>query len=190
MNLSLNIRLGNIRIRWDVFWAQMLYRILGLEAVVVFLKHLNKKSVEHVLRYFGAEIGKNCDIESGITLHNVGVDFSKLSVGNLCHIGKDVFLDLRAPISIHERSTVSMRSLIITHIDLGHAGNLGGRECRSASRIEIGPRAYIGAGAIILPGVRVGEGSLVGAGSLVRKDVLPGTAVAGVPAKQLGDMER
>jgi len=51
--------------------------------------------------------------------------------------------------------------------------------------VEIGDRALIGIGAILLLGSRVGEGAIVAAGSLVREnwDVPPRTLVAGVPAR-------
>lgn len=49
--------------------------------------------------------------------------------------------------------------------------------------IHICRRAWIGAGATILPGVTVGENSVVGAGSVVTHDVEPNTIVAGNPAR-------
>ena len=49
--------------------------------------------------------------------------------------------------------------------------------------VEIGPDAWIGAGAIILPSVKVGEGAVIGAGSVVTKDVEPRVVVAGDPAR-------
>ena len=45
--------------------------------------------------------------------------------------------------------------------------------------------ASIGSGATILCGVSIGEGAIVGAGAVVTKDVLPGTVVAGVPARMI-----
>ncbi len=48
--------------------------------------------------------------------------------------------------------------------------------------VEIGERAMIGAGAVVLPGVRIGAGAQVAANSLVATDVAPGETVAGVPA--------
>ena len=50
-------------------------------------------------------------------------------------------------------------------------------------------RASIGARAVILPGITIGERAVVGAGSVVTKDVLPGTVVAGVPARPIGSRE-
>jgi len=46
-------------------------------------------------------------------------------------------------------------------------------------------RASIGSNATILCGVTIGEGAMVGAGSVVTRDVLPGTIVAGNPARAL-----
>ena len=43
--------------------------------------------------------------------------------------------------------------------------------------------ASIGSGAVVLGGVRIGAGALVGAGAVVTRDVLPGTTVRGVPAR-------
>jgi UDP-2-acetamido-3-amino-2,3-dideoxy-glucuronate N-acetyltransferase len=43
--------------------------------------------------------------------------------------------------------------------------------------------ASVGSGALVLGGVRVGAGALVGAGAVVTKDVAPGAAVMGVPAR-------
>jgi len=49
--------------------------------------------------------------------------------------------------------------------------------------VEVGERAMVGAGAIVLPGVTIGEGAQVAANSLVVEDVPPNATVAGVPAE-------
>jgi len=51
--------------------------------------------------------------------------------------------------------------------------------------VEIGDRAMIGAGAIVLPGVEIGDDAQVAANSLVVEDVPAGETVAGVPAEPL-----
>ncbi len=185
MGLGIRRRLQKIRIQYDLFRAKMLYFFFDVEAVVIFLKGINKESAKAVLRRFGAHVGENCDIESGIILHNVRRDFSKLSVGHSCHIGKEVFLDLRAPIFIRDRSTISMRTVILTHTDFGHAGPFGETVSEHDARVEIGSGAYIGAGVIILSGTKVGAESVVGAGAVVNKDVPSRSVVAGIPAKEV-----
>lgn len=49
--------------------------------------------------------------------------------------------------------------------------------------VRICRKAWIGAGATILPGVTVGENAVVAAGAVVTKDVAPNTIVGGNPAK-------
>ncbi len=78
-----------------------------------------------------------------------------------------------------------MRVTIITHIDVGKAQQLGDRYSPRARAVEVGPDAYIGANAVILPGVKIGAGTVVGASALVNRDVKPGTVVAGVPVRPL-----
>lgn len=55
--------------------------------------------------------------------------------------------------------------------------------------IDIGPDAFVGARAFILPGVVVGEGAVVGACGVVTKDVPAWTVVAGNPARVIGTRE-
>jgi len=47
----------------------------------------------------------------------------------------------------------------------------------------VGPDAWLGFGATVLPGVRVGAGAIVAAGSVVASDVPPYAIVAGNPAR-------
>lgn len=50
----------------------------------------------------------------------------------------------------------------------------------------IGPYAFIGVNAVVMPGVTIGGDAVVGAGAVVTKDVAPGDIVAGVPARVIG----
>jgi len=49
--------------------------------------------------------------------------------------------------------------------------------------IVVEDEVWIGARAILTPGVRIGRGAVVMAGAVVTKDVAPGAAVGGVPAR-------
>lgn len=53
--------------------------------------------------------------------------------------------------------------------------------------VEIGKRAWLGSGVIVLPGVSIGEGAVCCAGCVVTKDVDPYAVVAGIPAKKIGE---
>lgn len=55
---------------------------------------------------------------------------------------------------------------------------------------EIEARAFIGAGATLLPGVHIGQGAVVGAGAVVTHDVGAWEIWAGVPAKKIGERDR
>lgn len=61
--------------------------------------------------------------------------------------------------------------------------DLDNRMVITCKPVHVGRRAWIGAGATLLPGITVGENSVVGAGSVVTRDVEPNTIVAGNPAR-------
>jgi len=168
---------------WQLCKARVLNILFGFEHVVLLIRRLDKYSTIAILRHFGASIGDDCDIESGLNLHNAKNDFTNLFVENECHIGKDVFLDLAAPIILRARTTISMRTTIITHLDIGHSQIDIGDYSSFRAEVEIGPDVYIGAGATILAGVQIGLGSVIGAGTLVNRDVPPKVLAAGVPVK-------
>lgn len=54
---------------------------------------------------------------------------------------------------------------------------------------EIYDNVFIGADATILSDVAIGPNAVVAAGAVVTKDVLPGTVVAGIPAKVIGSFD-
>jgi serine O-acetyltransferase len=137
----------------------------------------------------GAAVGKGCDIESPLILHNCNKDYRNLSIGDKCHIGKDVFLDLSAPIVIKDCTTISMRTLIISHLDVGNSPlkKCGWKRTEEACILERG--CYLGAGVIVVHGVKLGECAFVGAGSVVIDHIPSWTMVAGVPAKRVRKLD-
>ena len=189
MGVGVRAHLIDMHAQCDLLRARMLCTFFNFERVVVFLQHLDRRGTKAILSHFGARVATDCDIESGLVIHNASNGFANLLVEEGCHIGKQVLLDLRAPISILRASTVSMRVTILTHFDAGQAGPFGQRYAPHTGPVQIGPRAYIGACAAVLPSVSVGEGSLVAAGALVNRDVPPKTVVAGVPARIISTLE-
>lgn len=56
---------------------------------------------------------------------------------------------------------------------------------RISGEVTVGQDCLIGAGATIRQGLRIGDGAVVAAGAVVLRDVVPGSTVAGVPARLL-----
>ena len=54
-------------------------------------------------------------------------------------------------------------------------------------KITIGPHAFVGARAMILPGVSIGKNAVVGAQAVVTKNVQENEIVAGNPARVIGN---
>lgn len=128
-------------------------------------------------RLAGMRIGK------GSTLH-MGAKFyqpSGITIGQDTIIGEGVVLDGRA------------RLVIGNHVDFASEVMVYNAEHDLASEsfaaktaeVVIDDYVFVGPRAIILPGVHIGKGAVVAAGAVVTKDVVPGTLVGGVPAKEI-----
>lgn len=170
-------RLGHLRLRWVFFTG-------GIEGIQAELRLYHKEHAK-ILRDYGADVAADAIVVGPINLINsVTGDFSNLKIGSGVHIGSEVFLDLAERITIDDGATLSMRSCVITHFDIGH-GPLKERRPRETGPVTIGAGAYLGVGAIVLHGVSVGREAIVGAAALVRDNVPDGAIVGGVPARPL-----
>lgn len=81
---------------------------------------------------------------------------------------------------------------LITHATvLAHDASpvVFGNETRAA-RVRILDSCFIGAGAVILPGVTIGPRAIVGANAVVSRDVAEGAIVAGNPARVVGNVDK
>ncbi|MBD5310589.1 MAG: galactoside O-acetyltransferase [Muribaculaceae bacterium] len=80
--------------------------------------------------------------------------------------------------------TIEDGAMIAANVQLiSNNHDLYERQVITCRPVHIGKKAWIGAGATILPGVTIGDNAVVGAASVVTKDVAPDTIVAGNPAK-------
>lgn len=155
---------------------------LGIEAVTGLLENVEGRNAIDLLRSQGARVGGSTRILRGLVLHNTERDFANLCIGNQCHLGRQVFIDLAGPVRVGDRVTVSMRTNFITHT------NVGDSRCglpTNIAGINVGDDVYIGAAVTLLPGITLGKGAIVAAGSVVTMDVAPSTMVGGVPARPL-----
>jgi maltose O-acetyltransferase len=119
-------------------------------------------------------------------------------IGAPLWISPTVFFDVGYPqaITIGDRSVISESVKLLTHdFSLDRVseerGELAGdQELYRRAPVNVGTRAFIGIGAIVMPGTSIGEGAIVGAGSVVTDDVPPHTVVAGNPARILGTTDQ
>lgn len=106
--------------------------------------------------------------------------------GRFITIGKGVFINHACSfldmggITIEDEVLVGPRVNLVTE---NHPIDPADRRALITKPIVIKRKAWIGAGATILPGVVIGENSIVAAGAVVSKDVPANCIVGGVPAK-------
>lgn len=106
--------------------------------------------------------------------------------GQFTRIGKNVFINHACSfldmggITIEDEVLIGPRVNLVTE---NHPLNPNDRRALITKPITIKQRAWIGAGATILPGVTIGENTVVAAGAVVSKDVPDNMIVGGVPAR-------
>ncbi|MFA6058725.1 MAG: DapH/DapD/GlmU-related protein [Taibaiella sp.] len=106
--------------------------------------------------------------------------------GKFTQIGRNVFINHACSfldmggITIEDDVLIEPKANLITE---NHPLDPNDRRALITKPITIKRKAWIGAGATILPGVTVGENAVVAAGAVVSKDVPDNVIVGGIPAK-------
>jgi acetyltransferase-like isoleucine patch superfamily enzyme len=144
-----------------------------LTAIGQFLKYyvVFKGNRTKYLRSLGVKIGNDCQILNRPI--NYGSEPWLIEIGNKVTVTNGVFL------LTHDASSRLFRE------SLTGSSKFGNR----FGTVRVLDNCFIGINSIILPGVTIGPNSIVGAGSVVVKDVPPNTVVAGVPAREISDLE-
>jgi acetyltransferase-like isoleucine patch superfamily enzyme len=168
-------------------WVRLSAAIYGGEGLNIPLMFMPTQVIAPTLRRYGASIGQRVRFRSPLVIHNGDIErrryYKRLTVGDDCYFGRELFLDLQDKIVIEDHVTVSHRVMILTHTDAGTSPLKDGFIATSQAPVMIRRGAYVGANVTILEGVEIGESSVVGAGAVVTRSVPPSTVVAGVPAR-------
>lgn len=162
--------------------------LFGFEYVNSKLQSIDKRIVIPILKKYGAIIGKNCDIEVPLII-NTEKNYEKLIIGDHCHIGKGVILDILGGIELGNNVTISFGTAIVSHIDVGKSC-LKKNYYTNYSKTIIRDDVYIGASATVLNGVELRECCLVGGGSVVTGSFPSNSLILGVPAKLIKEIDK
>lgn len=132
------------------------------------------------LRMMGARIGKRVVFYPGVWI----APGRNLVLGDDVDLAAGVLITTSGGVEIGSRTLIGYRAQILSsnhRIPDGQARIFDSGHVHEP--VRIGPDAWIGASAIVLPGVTIGEGAVVAAASVVTRDVEAFTVVAGVPAR-------
>lgn len=142
----------------------------------------------HTVIYAGNTIGDNFQTGHGVMIRESNEIGHNVSIGT--HSVIEHHVRLANDVRIHSQAFVPEFSIVKDGAWIGPNTVLTNARYPRSPRVKeelVGPiiesGAKIGANSTLLPGVTIGSNALVGAGSVVVRDVLPGTVVAGNPAR-------
>lgn len=131
-------------------------------------------------------------VETG---HNVVIRENTV-IGNGSKIGTGTIID--GNVKIGENVSIQSSVYIPPETKIGNNVFLGPRVVITNDKyppskrllgVVIEDNVVVGANSTLIAGVRIGKNSVIAAGAVVTKDVPPGSVVAGVPAKIIGNYE-
>ncbi len=142
-----------------------------------------------ILKRYGVTIGKNCQIDTGLTLHRIikKSDLKKLTIGDKVYIGHRLVLDLTEPISIGSHTAFGANCQIWTHTGDWTLDRTDENDKKNP--VTIGKAVIIYSSCVISQGVNIGDYSRVVANSVVTKDIESNCIAGGIPAKFLKKRE-
>lgn len=142
-------------------------KVIQLIILEKICKLIGKDSMRYRInkyRLYGATIGENVRTFSAISS----------SGSYLLSIGNNVTIASGVRFITHDNSAIKIYDNATDFV----------------GSIQIGNNVFVGANSILLPGISIADNCIIGGGSVVCKSILiPGTVVAGNPAKPIGNVE-
>ena len=130
-----------------------------------------------ILELFGAKIGNGVVFKPSI---NIKFPW-KLTIGNYCWIGENVWIDNLAEVEIQDNVCISQGAFLLT-------GNHNYKKKTFdliTSKIVLKAGVWIGAKTTVCPGVTCNKNSILSVGSIAKKDLEANTIYAGNPAVEV-----
>lgn len=113
------------------------------------------------------------------------------SIGERTYIGEELLIidepGDRGMVTIGSRVAVAPRVTLVAS-SYANFSSIRAVAGEKHAPVVIEDDAWLGTGVIVLPGITVGSCSVVAAGAVVTRDVPPRTIVAGIPARQVGEV--
>ena len=125
-------------------------------------------------RHIFKHLGKHVKI-----FHNVEFTYGyNLTISDHCTVHKNVLLDDRGELILHEGTSVSDYANVYSHThDINRQSDV------TTKKTELGPRARVTYHSTVLAGASVGEDGMLGAMALATKPVPAASVSVGIPAK-------
>ncbi|HUB68306.1 MAG TPA: WcaF family extracellular polysaccharide biosynthesis acetyltransferase [Candidatus Methylacidiphilales bacterium] len=133
------------------------------------------------LRLFGARIGQNAVIRSGV---NITFPW-RFVTGDHVWIGDDVLILSLATVTLGSHVCISQRAFLCTgsHAWKSDTFDLETRPITVEDQVWIAAQAFIG------PGTRLGQGSVIGAGTVLMKSIPANSIAKGNPPQVASKFE-
>lgn len=149
------------------------------------IENLPSRFIISILKRYGVDIGENCQIDSGLTIHRIRKkqDMKRLCIGNKVYIGHNMIFDLSTNIIIGDNCGFGANCQIWTHT--GDYTNDYTDYFDKTNPVVVKSGVVVYSGSILSQGISIGEYARVLAGSVVTKDIVAKSVVGGIPAKTI-----
>jgi putative colanic acid biosynthesis acetyltransferase WcaF len=169
-NFTPTLKVGASKTKY-ILW--MLMSIIFFKSSIPYPSSLKKK----LLKFFGARIGNGVVFKPSI---NIKFPW-KLTIGNYCWIGENVWIDNLAEVVIEDNVCISQGAFLLT-------GNHNYKKKTFdlvTGNIILKSGVWIGAKTIVCPNVICYENSILSVGSIATKSLQANTIYGGNPAIEI-----